>query len=144
MRVTQASSTPTQIRFMGTGGVLELAQGGLTFTPQDGKDSGPSGFARAWPSRLRNAYIEQWHEENDPEPGQAKVATASQRYVAPRGHSASIEHFRDFFTAMRTRGTTIEDATFGHNTALACHMANHSYFNKTIATWDGDANEIRG
>jgi predicted dehydrogenase len=144
MRVTQASSTPREIRFMGTHGVLELARGGLTFTPQDGKDGGPSGFARAWPSELRNAYVDQWHEENDPAPGQAEVAIDSQRFVAPRGHNASIEHFRDFFTAMRTRGATIEDATFGNNTALACHMANHSYFNETIATWDSEASEIRG
>ncbi len=45
---------------------------------------------------------------------------------------------------MRKRGDTIEDATFGNNTALACHMANHSYFNETIATWDSDTGEIRG
>ena len=129
---------------MGTRGVLTLGLGGLTFTPQDGKDGGPSGFARAWPSDLRNAYIDQWHEENDPAPGQAEVAVGSQRYVAPRGHNASIEHFRDFFGAMRTRGATIEDATFGNNTALACHMANQSYFNESIATWDGEAGKIRG
>ena len=144
MRVTQASETPTTIRFMGTGGVLELTWGGLTFTPQDGRDGGPSGFARAWPSDLRSAYMAQWHDEHDPEPGQAQVAAGSQRFVAPRGHDPSIEHFNDFFTAMRTRGQTIEDVTFGHHTALACHMANYAYFNETIATWDGEANEIRG
>jgi hypothetical protein len=72
------------------------------------------------------------------------VASDSQRYVAPRGHSGSIEHFHDFFTAVRTRGGTIEDATFGHNAAMGCHMANYAYFNKTIATWDSAANKIRG
>jgi predicted dehydrogenase len=144
MRVTQASASPRVIRFMGTKGMLEASREGLTFTPQDGKDRGPSGFARAWPSELRNAYIEQWHEENDPKPGEAEASVGSERYVAPAGHSSSIEHFRDFFTAMRTRGDTIEDATFGHNTSLACHMANHAYFNETVASWDGEAKEIKG
>lgn len=144
MRVTQASASPTQIRFMGTGGVLELGWGELTFTPQDGKDGGPSGFARAWPADLRGPYQAAWSDDNDPKPGEAKVAAASERYVAPRGENATVDHFHDFFTAMRTRGGTIEDATFGHNAALACHMANHAYFHETIATWDDGAKVLRG
>jgi len=144
MRVTQASSSPRFIRFMGTEGVLELGRGGLTFTPQDGRDRGPSSFAQAWPSELRNEYIKQWHEENDPKPEDAAASIDSQTYVAPPGHNASIEHFRDFFTAVRNRGGTIEDATFGNNTSLACHMANYAYFNETVATWDAEAGQIRG
>jgi hypothetical protein len=144
MRVTQASQTPTQIRLMGTGGVLELAWGELTFTPQDGEDRGPSSFAMAWPSELRNAYLEEWRDANVPGLGEFAVAPGSQSYVAPPGHDPSLEHFHDFFTAMRTRGATIEDATFGNRTALACHMANHSYFEQTIATWDAEAGVIRG
>lgn len=144
MRVTQASSTPTTVRFMGTGGVLELTWGGLTFTPQDGKDGGPSGFARAWPADLRKTYMDGWHDEHDPGLGQAQVAKGAQRFVAPRGHEPLLEHFNDFFTAMRTRGQTVEDVSFGNNTSLACHMANHAYFNEAIATWDAAANEIRG
>ena len=93
---------------------------------------------------LREAYLAKWRDDNNPKPGQSTVASDSQRYVAPRGHSGSIEHFHDFFTAVRTRGGTIEDATFGHNAAMGCHMANHAYFNNTIATWDSAANKIRG
>jgi hypothetical protein len=37
----------------------------------------------------------------------------------------------------------IEDTVFGNNTAIACHMANASYFKKTIAQWDASAREIR-
>ena len=31
---------------------------------------------------------------------------------------------------------------FGNNAALACHMANYSYFNKTVAVWDAGAKKI--
>ncbi|MCZ6905494.1 MAG: Gfo/Idh/MocA family oxidoreductase [Acidobacteria bacterium] len=144
MRISQGSASPRTIRFLGTKGVMELGGGGLTFTPQDGKDRGPSSFARAWPQELREAYLAKWRDDNNPKPGQSTVASDSQRYVAPRGHSGSIEHFHDFFTAVRTRGGTIEDATFGHNAAMGCHMANYAYFNNTIATWDSAANKIRG
>jgi len=143
MRVTQASETPTEIRFMGTGGVLELKWGELTFTPQDGKDRSPSSFAMAWPADLRNAYVDGWREENVPKPGEAIVAAGAQSYVSPPGHDPSLDHFHDFFTAVRTRGATIEDVGFGNNTALACHMANHSYFEQAIATWDAGAGVIR-
>jgi hypothetical protein len=38
----------------------------------------------------------------------------------------------------------VEDARFGNNTAIACHMANHAYYKKTVATWDGAGKAIRG
>ena len=33
--------------------------------------------------------------------------------------------------------------TFGNNTAIACHMANASYFQQSIAVWDGAARRIQ-
>jgi hypothetical protein len=38
----------------------------------------------------------------------------------------------------------VEDEVFGNNTATACHMGNHSYFHKTIATWDAASKTIKG
>jgi hypothetical protein len=38
----------------------------------------------------------------------------------------------------------VEDATFGNHTAIACHMANYSYFNKAVATWDAAGRRIKG
>jgi hypothetical protein len=37
----------------------------------------------------------------------------------------------------------VEDAQFGHNAALACHMANESYYRKVAVTWDEGAKTIR-
>jgi hypothetical protein len=50
-----------------------------------------------------------------------------------------------FFEAVRTRNPKIvtEDAAFGNNAAIACHMANASYFSKSVAVWDAKANRIR-
>ena len=36
----------------------------------------------------------------------------------------------EFFQAVKTRKPVVEDAVFGHHAALACHMANQSYFRK--------------
>ena len=43
---------------------------------------------------------------------------------------------------MRTRKPVTEDAVFGHNAALACHMANESYFRNAVVTWDAASGKI--
>jgi hypothetical protein len=48
-----------------------------------------------------------------------------------------------FFNAVRTRKPVAEDAQFGHNAALACHMANESYFRKAAVTWDDAAKAMK-
>jgi hypothetical protein len=36
-----------------------------------------------------------------------------------------------------------EDTVFGHNAALACHMANESYFRHAAVTWDAASGQIK-
>jgi len=38
----------------------------------------------------------------------------------------------------------VEDAVFGNHTAIACQMANSSYFQKTIAAWNPTTKSIEG
>jgi hypothetical protein len=52
-------------------------------------------------------------------------------------------HLWTFFDAVRTRKPVIEDAVFGHHAALACHMANESYFRSTQVTWDEASKSIK-
>jgi len=37
----------------------------------------------------------------------------------------------------------VEDVVFGHNAALACHMANEAYFRRGPVTWDEATNTIK-
>jgi hypothetical protein len=37
----------------------------------------------------------------------------------------------------------VEDAVFGNHAALACHMANESYFRKKPVYWDSEAHTIK-
>jgi hypothetical protein len=38
----------------------------------------------------------------------------------------------------------VEDAVFGHHAALACHMANESYFRRSAVVWDKASQTIKG
>jgi hypothetical protein len=53
-------------------------------------------------------------------------------------------HLWTFFEAVRSRKPVVEDVIFGHHAALACHMANESYFRKTAVSWDEASKSIKG
>jgi hypothetical protein len=61
-----------------------------------------------------------------------------------RGYDETGDHLANFFHAIETREHVVEDEVFGNNTATACHMGNHSYFHKAIATWDAASKTIKG
>jgi hypothetical protein len=44
---------------------------------------------------------------------------------------------------VETREHVVEDEVFGNNTAIACHMANHSYFHRKAAMWDAESKTIK-
>jgi len=142
MRVTLNTETPEVTRFMGTRGMLEILNNELTFTPQDGLDHEPSFLSGTWPKKLREDYLARWREEN-PYKHDAQTVEGT-RYTVPSGYNDTREHLYTFFNAVRTRTPVVEDASFGNNTAIACHMANHSYFKKSVAVWDAAGKTIKG
>ena len=56
---------------------------------------------------------------------------------------ATRVHMENFFNAVRTRKPVVEDETFGHHAALACHMSNESYFRGATVTWDPGSRTIK-
>jgi hypothetical protein len=85
--------------------------------------------------------VQQWHKEHDPKPGQAPM----EETVSIRGPDFDEEppHLTTFFDAVRMRKPVTEDVVFGHHAALACHMANESYFQRTSVTWDEATKAIK-
>ena len=141
IRLTLACDTPEITRFMGTGGLLEVAGSELTLTTQDGTDHGPGWYYHSLPKNLREEYEKNWHAENDARV--AKYGTETTTFRAPSNYDDGKPHMRNFFDAVRTRKPVVEDAVFGNNAAIACHMANTSYFKKNMAVWDAGAKNIR-
>jgi hypothetical protein len=37
----------------------------------------------------------------------------------------------------------LQDALFGHNAAMACHLANESYYRKTAVYWNAASQSIQ-
>jgi predicted dehydrogenase len=142
MRLNLGTEMPETYRFQGSKGILEVTEFGLSYTPQSGKDSAPSYYDAGFPHALRSAYEKQWHEENDPKFGQESITET----ISFRGpdYDDVKPHLWNFFEAVRSRKPVVEDAVFGHNAALACHMANESYFQKRAVYWDKVSKSIKG
>lgn len=132
MRLNLGTEMPETYRFQGSKGVLEVTGRTITFSPQSGLDESPSYYAYSFPRALREQYFKQWHAENDP-----RLAKASMResfsFSGPDFDDIK-PHLWNFFDAVRSRRPVVEDATFGHHAALACHMANESYFTKAAVS----------
>ena len=141
MRLNQGTEMPETYRFQGSKGILEVTEFGMSFTPQSGTDSAPSYYAGSFPHAMRAAYEKKWHAENDPKIGQESMPES----VSFRGPDFDDlkPHLWTFFQAVRSRKPVVEDAVFGHHAALACHMANESYFRKTAVTWDDASKSIK-
>jgi predicted dehydrogenase len=141
MRLNQGTDMPETYRFQGSKGILEVTGSSVTYSPQTGKDSYPSYYTGSFPRAMRAEYEKRWHEEND-----ARLAReAMSETLAFRGPDFDDikPHLANYFEAVRSRKPVVEDVVFGHHAALACHMANESYFRKTAVHWDEPSRTIK-
>jgi len=141
MRLNLGTESPEIYRFQGSKGILELTEFSLTFYPQPGVDTAPSYYASGFPRAMREEYFKKWHQEHDPVPGKEPALEG----VTYRSDSWDDEkpHLWNFFQAVRSRKPVVEDAVFGHNAALACHLANESYFRRSAMYWDAASKSIK-
>lgn len=141
MRLNLGTESPEVYRIMGSKGILDISEFQVTFSPQSGKDEAPSYYTNSYPRAMREAYEKQWHAQHDPVPGHEPAPEA----VVFRSISFDDvkPHLWNFFQAVKSRKPVVEDAVFGHHAALACHMANESYFRKSIVYWDESSKTIK-
>lgn len=132
------------ITFRGNKGTMVVEGGRVVYTPQDTKPQ-PEGYSIwGWPSDLRAQYFAEWNKEHPATPPlESTVAQENEVYDAPRGYNDTVDHAANFFNSVRTRKAPVENEDFGNSAAIACHMANYSYFNRTPAMWDSGARSIR-
>jgi predicted dehydrogenase len=145
LRCNLNNESPEMTRVFGTKGTLEIKSDVLTVTPQDTRPKPEEYSIIGWPENLRNEYLQNWHKEHPlPAPGHYPLIESAQTFQAPSFYDYTIDHMNNFLESVRTRRPSVEDAVYGNNTAIACHMANYSYFNKTVAVWDEGARKIKG
>jgi len=105
-------------RFVGTEGLMELGGGSVSVARRPP-------LARDW----------------DAEPAKEVRLSDATRAVhrAPDGYDDRLDHFRNFFAAVRTRKPVVEDALFGLRAAAPSLLCNLSYEKQRPVAWDAEA-----
>jgi predicted dehydrogenase len=141
VRLGLGAESPELARFMGPKGILDAAQFDLRLARQRGEDTAPSYYSSGFPQKMRDAYVKQWHAEHDAAPGKEPLMED----VVYRGNDWDDvrPHLWNFFRAVKSRQPVVEDAVFGNHAAVACHMANESYFRQKTVYWDAASRTIK-
>ncbi len=141
VRLSLGAETPEFCRFLGPKGILEASGTQLRLTPQKGIDTEPSYYSGGFPAAMKKEYVSQWHAEHDPVPGHEPLSDDT--IFRSDDWDDVRPHLWNFFQAVKSRKPVAEDAVFGNHAAIACHMANESYFRKQPVYWDADSNNIK-
>ncbi len=141
VRLSLAGETPELARFIGPKGIIHATGKQFTYSPQAGVDTEPSYYAGSFPQPMRGEYEKRWHAEHDPIPGQEPITPDAVYYGDDWDDLRP--HLWNFFQAVKTRKPVVEDAVFGNHAAIACHMANESYFQKKTVYFDSESNNVK-
>jgi hypothetical protein len=141
VRLTLGAETPELARFLGPKGILDATTDQLSYSPQRGVNTSPSYYANSFPEKLRSEYKKQWHAEHDPVPGHEPMDDGAVYHG--NDWDDVTPHLWIFFQAVKSRKPVAEDAVFGNHAAIACHMANESYFRKQPVYFDAESKNIK-
>jgi predicted dehydrogenase len=140
LRLNLGTETPEGYRFLGSKGILEVNSESVTYIPQSGEDDSPCYYSVSFPRAMREEYVKKWRAEHDTL-GKEQVVEGL-RFTGPSWDDVK-PHLWNFFQAVKSRQPVVEDVVFGHHAALACHMANESYFAESAVRWDPASQTIK-
>jgi len=141
VRLGLGTDTPELARFMGPKGIIDVTGSVVRYSPQRGIDTSPSYYSGGFPRKMRAEYVKQWHAENDPK--MPREAIVEDTVFRSTDYDDLPPHMTNFFQSVKSRKPVVEDAVFGNHAALACHMANESYFRKAPVTLDAATHSIK-
>ena len=125
-------------RFIGSEGVMEVKGNDLTIkhslmpeAPGFGGYDSLFTFSKSMQAEMQKDYDAKWTAAQKKRPTKDDVI-----FRAPQGYNEHLDHFTNFFDAIRTGKTVVEDASFGFRAAAPALSCNESYFQKKIIHWD--------
>jgi hypothetical protein len=127
-------------RFVGSDGVIELGDELVIKRPPPAKEPGTS--IDTFPEAVQKAFMDEYRKQY-PRGDAALREITEVKYATPPRYDERLDHFKNFFKAMRTREQVLEDATFGFRAAAPALMVNLSYFDNRICEWDPEAMKLK-
>ena len=126
------------IRLVGSEGVIEINGNDLTVkhslmpeAPGFGGYDSLFTFSKAMQEEMQKDYNAKWSAEQRKRPSKNDIV-----FKAPAGYDDHLDHFTNFFDAVRTGKKIVEDAEFGFRAAAPALACNDSYLSRKIVHWD--------
>jgi predicted dehydrogenase len=126
------------IRLVGSEGVIDVMGNNLSIkhsvlpqAPGFGGYDSVFTFSKSMQEQMQQGYDAKWTAEQRKRPVKMDVT-----FKAPEGYSDHLDHFTNFFDAIRLNKPVVEDAQFGFRAAAPALACNESYFSKQIVNWD--------
>jgi predicted dehydrogenase len=126
------------IRLVGSEGVIEINGNNLTVkhsimpeAPGFGGYDSLFTFSKSMQEEMQKEYDAKWTADQRQRKRKEDIV-----FKAPQGYSDHLDHFTNFFDAVRTGKKVVEDAEFGFRAAAPALSCNESYLTKKIVRWD--------
>ncbi len=122
-------------RLVGSEGVIALGGRGITVTRKQ-RSKEPGYNIDTFPKEIQEQFVKEYRAKYPPPTTPTISQSSDEVYSAPAGYSDSLDHFRNFFNAIRSGGKVVEDATFGVRAAGPALLTNQSYYENRIMNWN--------
>jgi predicted dehydrogenase len=126
------------IRLIGSEGVIEVKGNNITVkhsllpeAPGFGGYDSVFTFSKSMQDEMQKEYDAKWTEEQKKRKTKEDII-----FKVPEGYSDHLDHFTNFFDAIKSGKTVVEDAEFGFRAAAPALACNESYLSKKIIKWD--------
>jgi len=127
--------------FTGSEGTMEIGGNAVSVSRSPLKKD-PGYTIGTFTEAMQKRFVESYLEKYPPQHPSGPPPVGYDKYVAPAGYSDSYDHFRNFFSAVRTRQPVVENGVFGYRAAGAALLSNLSYERGTVIHWDPDAMKL--
>lgn len=126
------------IRLVGSEGVIEVQGNNITVkhslmpeAPGFGGYDSLFTFSQTMQEEMKKDFEAKWKPEQRRRKTKEDIV-----FKVPQGYSDHLDHFTNFFDAIRTGKKVVEDAVFGFRAAAPALACNESYFKQEIIKWD--------
>ncbi|WP_028526606.1 Gfo/Idh/MocA family protein [Runella limosa] len=133
------------IQLVGSEGVIQVQGNNITIkhslipeAPGFGGYDSVFTFSKSMQDEMQKDYDAKWTPEQRKRKTKEDIV-----FKAPAGYSDHLDHFTNFFDAIRTGKPVVEDAEFGFRAAVPALACNDSYFTKKIVKWDPVAMKLK-
>jgi predicted dehydrogenase len=127
--------------FTGSEGTMEIA-GNSVIVSRTPLEKAPGLMIGTFTNAMQKKISEEYWQKYPREHPMGAPQLGYEKYVAAAGYSDSYDHFRNFFSSVRSRQPVVEDAVFGFRAAGAALLSNLSYEKGTVVHWDPETMKL--